>query len=310
MDIMIVSGIHLDHAWIGLGARFGSALRGWSREVLARVVQEANTRSAGMLVIAGDLFDRSFASRATVDYASQMLGTFSGDVVIVPGRSDWIDGTSLYNTHTWASNTSICSSSEYEPLTAATTVWASAWTSPGGSVPPVPSGVEPRLLIRAGGADGALYVPDLVHDPRQSGGSVLLIDSAEPRQPAQHLELSGRQPGSLVDVDVTDAGSTDDLDYTLEARVMPGNPLLLRLLGTLAPGVLLPGFGGPDRNLNPEVVLDLDCLSFAMPTVDPADHSARAEFIRAMTYANTPELQRHQTIALGLAALDASAQGA
>lgn len=308
MDVMIVSGVHLDHAWTGLGARFGSALRGWSREVLARVVQEANRRRAGMLLIAGDLFDRSYASRATVDYASQILGTFSGDVVVVPGRSDWIDGTSLYNTHTWSSNTSICSSSEYQPCAPAATVWVSAWTSPGGSAPPIPDAVEPRVLIRAGLADGPLAVPDLVHDPRQSGGFALLIDSTEPKKPAEVIELSG-QPGSLVDVDVTDAVSTDELDGTLEAVLTPGNPVLLRLLGTLAPGVVLPGFGGPDRNLSPEVVLDLDSLSFAMPAVDPADHSARAEFLHAMVHVNTSELQRHQTIALGLAALDASAQG-
>lgn len=309
MDIMIVSGVHLDHAWTGLGARFGSALRGWSREVLALVVQEANHRGAGMLLIAGDLFDRSYASRVTVDYASQILGTFSGDVVIVPGRSDWYDGNSLYNTHTWASNTLICTSSEYQPCAAASSVWASAWTAPGGSAPRVPDAPDSQVLIRAEMADGALAVPDLVHDPRGPGGFVLLIDSAEPRRPAQHIDLSG-QPGSLVDVDVTDAASTDELDDILEALLTPGNPLLLRLLGTLAPGVLLPGFGGPDRELPPEVVLDLDSLSFATPPVDPTDHSARAEFLHAMAYANTPELQRHQTIALGFAALDASAQGA
>ena len=310
MDIMIVSGVHLDHAWAGLGARFGAALRGWSRQVLALVVEEANHRSAGILLIAGDLFDRSYALPATVDYASQILGTFSGDVLIVPGRSDWVDGTSLYSTHKWASNTSICSSFDYQPCAAAATVWTSAWTSPGGSAPRVPDAPEPRVLVRAGMADDeVLTVPDLVHDPRESGGFALLIDSAEPKKPAQHVDLPS-QPGSLVDIDVTDATNTDALAAALEAALTPGSPLLLRLLGTLAPGVLLPGFGGPDRNLPPEVVLDLDSLSFATPPVDPTDHSARAEFLHAMAYANTPEMQRHQTTALGLAALDASAQEA
>lgn len=306
---MIVSGVHLDHAWTSLGVRFGSALRAWSRDVLARVVQEANQRGAGMLLIAGDLFDRSYASRATVDYASQVLGGFSGDVVIVPGQSDWVDGMSLYKTHTWASNTSICSSSDFEPCTVATTVWVSAWTSPGGPAPRLPDASESRVLIRARATHGVLVVPDLVHDPREAGGCALLIDSVEPQRPAQRFELLG-QPGSLVDVDVTDAASTDELDNTLDAVVASGDPLLLRLHGTLATGVLLPGFGVPERNFSSEVVLDLDSLDYAMPSVDPADHSARAEFLLAMSYANTPELQRHQTIALGLAALDASTQGA
>lgn len=311
MDIMIVSGVHLDHTWTGLGTQFGSALRGWSRQVLALVVEEANRRNAGVLLVAGDLFDRSFALPATVDYASQILGTFSGDVVIVPGRTDWIDGTSLYSTQEWAPNTSICSSSDYQSCSAASTLWVSAWTSPGGSAPRVPVAPGPRVLVRAGMADddGVLAVPELVHDPREPGGFALLIDSATPNEPARQVDLTG-QPGSLVDIDVTDLLDTDALADAVDAVLTPENPLLLRLRGTLAPGVLLPGFGGPEHSLPPGVVLDLDSLHFATASLDPADHSARGEFLHAMAYANTADLQRHQTTALGLAALAASARGA
>lgn len=311
MDVMIVSGVHLDHAWVDLGAQFGTALRDWSRQILALVVEEANHRSAGMLLIAGGLFDRSYALPATVDYASQILGTFSGDVLIVPGRKDWVDGTSLYSTHKWASNTSICTSSEYQPCDGVPTVWVSAWTSPGAPAPRVPATSEPRVLIRAEVTDDdrVLTVPDLVHDPREPGGFALLMNSDRPEEAARHVDLPS-QPGSLVELDVTDATNTDALAAALETVLTPGDPLLLRLVGTLAPGVLLPGFRGPDKNLLVNVVLDLDSLSFATPSVDPTDHSARAEFLQAMAYANTPELQRHQTTALGLAALNASVQEA
>ena len=44
------------------------------------------------------------------------------------------------------------------------------------------------------------------------------------------------------------------------------------------------------------------CLSGGWPASVPCSR-ARAEFIHAMAYANTPDLQRHQTTALGLAAL-------
>jgi hypothetical protein len=308
VNIMIVGGVHLDHAWTGLGARFGSALRSWSRQVLALVVEEGNRRSAGVLVIAGDLFDRSYALPSTIDYASQILGTFSGDVLIVPGRSDWIDGASLYRTHTWASNISICSSSDYQPCTAAETVWTSAWTSPRGSAPRVPVAPGPHVLVRAGmaGDDRVLTAPALVHDPRDPGGFALWIDSADSTKAAQQIDLPS-QPGSLVDVDVTDETSTDALAGAIEAVLTTEGPLMLRLLGTLAPGVLLPGFGGPE--LPPDVALDAESLSFATPPVDETDRSARAEFLRAMAYANTPELQQHQTTALGLAALDATGKG-
>jgi hypothetical protein len=326
---MIVGGVHLDHAWTGLGARFGSALRSWSRQVLALVVEEGNRRSAGVLVIAGDLFDRSYALPGTIDYASQILETFGGDVLIVPGRSDWIDGASLYSTHTWAPNIWICPGSDYRASELATSVWASAWTSPGGSAPRVPDAPGPRVLVRAdlnetdlgrlnigsddlvvttGASVGSevLTVRSLVHDPRDPGGFALLIDSADSTKPAQQIDLPN-QPGLLVDVDVTDETSTDALAGAIEAVLATESPLMLRLLGTLAPGVLLPGFGGPD--LPPEVVLDAESLSFATPPVDQTDRSARAEFLRAMAYANTPALQQHQTTALGLAALDVTGKG-
>ena len=312
VEIMVASGVQLDHAWVDLNAEFGAALRQWSRQVLALVVEEANRLDAGMLLIAGGLFDRAHMLPTTVDYAAQILGTFNGDVLIVPGKSDWIDGPSLYGTHHWATNTSICSSSEYEPCAAEPTVWVSAWTSPGGAAPRLPDVPEPHVLIRAGTVGGngrVLAVPTLVRDPREPGGSAVLIDGAEPEAPARPVDLP-RQPGSLIDLDVTDIEDTDALADALEDVLAPEGPLLLRVVGTLAPGVLLPGFSGPHRNLPPEVVLDLDSLSFATPSVDPTDRSARAEFLRAMAYTNTTELHQHQTTALGLAALGASLQGA
>lgn len=311
VDIMVASGVQLDHAWVGLGAEFGAALRDWSRHVLALAVEEANRHSAGMLLIAGGLFDRAYALPATVDYAAQILGTFSGEVVIVPGKSDWIDGTSLYSTHRWAPNTRVCSSSEYQPCATAPTVWTSAWTSPGGAVPRLPDVAGPHVLIRAGtgGGDGRfLAVPDLVRDPREPGGFAVLIDGAEPEEPARRVNLPD-QPGLVADLDVTGAADTDALAAAVEGVLTPGDPLVLRLVGTLEPGVLLPGFSGRDRNLPSHVVLDIDALSFATPSVDPADRSARAEFLRAMLHANTSDVRRHQTTALGLAALDASVQG-
>ncbi|WP_221193159.1 hypothetical protein [Mycolicibacterium iranicum] len=308
---MIVSGVNLDHAWTGLGPRYGSALRDWSRQLLALVVEEANQRGAGILLVAGDLFDRAYVVPATVDYASQVLGTFRGEVHIVPGRSDWIDATSFYTTHDWAPNTSISSFSDYRPCSSAPTVWLSARTSPGGSAPRVPVVAEPHVLIRAGtvdNGDAVVNVPALVHDPREPEGFALLLDSAQPDAPARRIDLPN-QPGAMVDVDVTGAMSTDALAAALAAAATPDSPLLLRLMGTLAPGVLLPGFWGSDRDLSSDIVLDFDGLTFATPPVDSSDHSARAEFLHAMAYANTPDLQRHQATALGLAALDDSVQG-
>lgn len=328
MQMVIVSGVHLDRAWAGLGAPFGSALRDWSRHVLALVVEEANHRNAEILLIAGGLVDRSYALPATIDYASQLLGTFCGNVLVVPGKSDWIVSGSLYSTHKWSPNISICSASDYQPSVAAASVWVSGWTSPAGLAPPIAHGPGPRMLVRPGMAEsdldrlsigpddlivttgatvaeGVLTVPDLVHDPRQAAGFGLLIDSAELTKPAQRIDFPS-PPGLSVEVDVTNETSTAELAAAIEVVLTPGTPILLRLLGTLAPGVLLPGYGGLE--LPPEVVLDLDPLSFATVSVDDVDRSARAEFVRAMANASIAALQQHQTTALGLAALEATVQ--
>ncbi|WP_253875691.1 hypothetical protein [Mycobacterium asiaticum] len=320
---MIVAGVHLDNAWTDLSAQFGAALRDWSRDVLAYVVTEANRRDVETLLIAGDLFNRSFALPATIDLAAQLLATFRGNVLIAPGRTDWIDATSLYSTHKWAANTFIWSASEYQPSELVPLVWASAWTSPARFAPRIPDAPGPRLLVRAGmsdadldrvaigpddlvvttgvtGADTILSVPDLVHDPREAGGFALLVDGEKPTSAVQRVELPG-PPGTLVEQDVTDIPDTDAFATALEWALTSQGPLVLRLIGTLGPAVLLPGFGGPA--LPPGVVLDLDSLTFGALTVDATDRSARAEFIRAMAETKTIDLQRHQTTALGLAAL-------
>lgn len=320
---MIVAGVHLDNAWTDLGAQFGTVLRDWSRDVLAHVVAEANRRDVGTLLIVGDLYNRSFALPATIDIAAQLLSTFRGNVLIAPGRSDWIDATSLYSTHKWAPNTFIWSASEYQSSELVQSVWASAWTSPARFAPRIPDGPGPRLLVRAGMSDAdldrvvigpddllvttaateaerILTVPDLVHDPREAGGFALLVDGEKPTSGVQRVELSG-QPGKLVEQNVTDIPDTDAFTTALEWALTSQGPLVLRLIGTLGPAVLLPGFGGPA--LPPGVVLDLDSLTFGTLTVDASDRSARAEFLRAMAETKTIELQRHQTTALGLAAL-------
>ena len=66
-----------------------------------------------------------------------------GNVLIAPGRTDWIDTSSLYSTHKWASNTFIWSASEYQPSELVPLVWASAWTSPASSA----TRVNPAWLL-------------------------------------------------------------------------------------------------------------------------------------------------------------------
>ena len=324
---MIVAGVHLDNAWGELGKEFGCALRAWSANVLAHTLSEANRRGVDTVIIAGDLFNRSYALPGTTTLAGQLLETFSGRVLIAPGKSDWIDAASLYSTQSWPANTFIWSAPEYRPSEQVPSVWASAWTSPSGAPLRLPDATGRRLVVRAGlaeadlsrvtispqdrfvttgpaVAEGILTVPDLVHDPRTPGGFALVVDSEDPTAAADRVEFPGR-PGTLVELDVTEIPDTDAFGAALESVLASDDLLVLRLKGTLSPPVLLPGFGGPE--LRAGVVLDQSSVTFGEPTVEDSDRSARAVFLRAMANTRTSGAQRHQTTALGLAALDADA---
>lgn len=326
VQIVVAAGLHLDRAWTQLGVGFGEAMRGWSRDALVRLVEAAGSRDAAALVIAGDLLDRATVVPDTVEYAANVLGAFPGPVLIVPGRSDWIGGSGPYDLDLWYANTAIWRSSEFGEWGKAPGLWISAWTNPAATSPRVPGEAVGGTLLRAAAGDVAaqvpsgsrfittgpvrtevaVVVPDLVHQPADLGGSVLVVDTEQGA--IDSLAFPG-QPGSVVELDVTRAETTDEFARALAAAVRGGNdPVVLRLVGELAPQVLLPGFGGPD--LPARVVMDVDSLQFRQLDVDTSDRSARAEFVRAMAGAGSAGLERHQTIALGLVALAETATGA
>ncbi|MDN5896914.1 MAG: hypothetical protein L0H93_23190, partial [Nocardioides sp.] len=57
--IMVVTGVHLDRGWPGLGSAWGNALRRWSREALAKAVEQARQCDVEAIVVVGTLMDRS-----------------------------------------------------------------------------------------------------------------------------------------------------------------------------------------------------------------------------------------------------------
>lgn len=326
---MIISGVNLDRAWTDLGPVFGEALRDWSRQVLALAVDEAGRRGADLLVVLGGLTDRSTALPDTVDYAAQVLGSFTGQVLVVPGPGDWTDGNDLYALLQWAPNTSVLTSASFEQVIDQPGVWASAWTSPVGSTPRmVPDSMAPtRTLFRPAltenqtemlrehgrvattgpASDGVLSVPDLVGSPGAEGGWGLIIDLDEADAEGERVHLPG-QPGQNTDVDVSRLRDPADFAEALKKASQGAGPVVISLIGSLAPSILLPGFGGPE--IPAAVVLDLSGLQYAVAAPEPTDRSTRAEFLRAMATTRGDERERHQTTALGLRALESSAAGA
>ncbi|GAB2756960.1 hypothetical protein GCM10027020_06450 [Nocardioides salsibiostraticola] len=324
--MFIVSGFHLDRAWPDLGLAFGKTWRSWSRTLLSEVVDRAQLLEADTILVLGDLVDRETVLPDTLDFATQTLGSFPGTVLIAPGRRDWAGAAGPYERATLAANTKVWGSESYAELPAAPGVFGSAWTSPApDSEPPrqggpttirriwvragsegVPLSVEATndLLISSGQTaridEGVLVVPQLVSE----AGAVprgLLLDLSDETVDARIVELSD-PPGARVDLDVTTLTSTQALDQALKSSDRGPTPVYLALVGTLAPGVLLPGSGGPVPG--EAVHLDLSALTYADPPRRSGDHSMVAEFLRAMAECPDDARTRHQVTALGLRALN------
>lgn len=312
---VVVAGVALDRAWPVLGPAHGAALRDRSRTALAQVVHEATARDAATIVVLGGLVSRATLVPETLAYAAAVLDTFPGTVHVAPGPDDWWGGDGPYEIGSWPGNVRFWTSPVFEPASDQPLLWGSAWTSPTPSVPRLPAYVAQgpvRVLARAGldavdvdrmgTRDRVLAVPDLVTAPGVPGGSFLVVDVADPAV-VDVVELPTR-PVGVVDVVVDALETTEELGAALIAASMESSPVVLRLKGALAPRVLLPGTGGPDLAWGQ--TMDLDALTYAVATPDTSDRSTRAEFLRAMTASRAEGRERHQTTALGLAALDAS----
>ncbi|MDN5895334.1 MAG: hypothetical protein L0H93_15085, partial [Nocardioides sp.] len=266
----------------------------------------------------------------SVEYATAVLGSFPGHVLIAPGPLDWLGDGGPYERGAWPANVHIWTDVGFEPAPMMPSVWGSAWTSPYSRAPrPPKDGLEggPRILVRAGLSEGDLgglaagdrvvgsggaenlemhVVTDLVHGPGAPGGSALLVNVQDAGDGAEVLGLPG-QPGSLVDLDVTTLEIQEEFEAVVNSACSHEGPVLLRLSGELPSQILLPGFGGSD--LAPDVLVDASALSYASEVPEASDRSTRAEFIRAMALTRGDERERHQTTALGLKALSASTTG-
>lgn len=326
--IVVVTGVHLDRAWPELGSTFGNALRLWSREVLARLVDEARQRDAEAIVIAGNLMDRSTVLPETVEYAATVLGSFPGHVLVAPGSTDWVGDDGPYELGAWPANIHIWTKAGFEPASKMPALWGSAWTSPSSRPPRLPL-ADPdeghRTFVRAGlsaiefggltpgdrlvssgsaPSDHPLAVTDLVHEPGGAGGNALLMDAGGPDAGIEIIRLLG-QPGATTHIDVTSLETQEEFDSAITKACSGDGPVQVRLSGELAARILLPGFAGPE--IAADVIVEMSSLRYAVEVPDPADRSTQAEFLRAMALTRGDERERHQTTALGLRALSASA---
>ena len=93
---MSVRIMHTADNHIGIEFRNQSLLRDRLKQerldALRRIVSEANARACHFLVLAGDLFDNVNIPNKLIKEVCEILRSFSGDVLVVPGNHDYYEG--------------------------------------------------------------------------------------------------------------------------------------------------------------------------------------------------------------------------
>jgi DNA repair protein SbcD/Mre11 len=68
-------------------------------EALQRIVEKANEVNAHFIVIAGDLFENGSVAQRDIKRVTEILGSFAGDVIVIPGNHDYYEDRSPLWTH-------------------------------------------------------------------------------------------------------------------------------------------------------------------------------------------------------------------
>lgn len=113
MKFLHTGDVHLDCPFSGIGAERADARRNEQRAAFTSMMTYVRTSGVDLVLIAGDLFDRAFATRETV---ALLRGEFErlGDipVVISPGNHDPFTPDSVWAKTSWPKNVAIFSSEE------------------------------------------------------------------------------------------------------------------------------------------------------------------------------------------------------
>ena len=107
IDFVHASDLHLDSPITFLPTEKAVQLRERFRTVLAEIVDFANAHKAKLLLLPGDLFDKTDANYDTAAYLARTLAGFDGHVFIAPGNHDPYIGASPYKSVIFPKNVHI-----------------------------------------------------------------------------------------------------------------------------------------------------------------------------------------------------------
>ena len=97
LRILHTGDFHLDSPFSGLGAEAASRRRRELRETFCAIMEYARTSAVDMVLIAGDLFDRRFATAETLELICDEFSRLACPVVIAPGNHDPADGRGIWH---------------------------------------------------------------------------------------------------------------------------------------------------------------------------------------------------------------------
>ncbi|WP_131810979.1 hypothetical protein [Mycolicibacterium fortuitum] len=327
-SLLALAGLNLDRAYPELGVDAAKRRRSAATTLLLGAIGQAQRTGADALVFVGELFDERCVSPQSVTSLVQILDAYPGQVLIAPGG----DSEGIYASTNWGPRTFVWSSNDFAAAPEPFGVVQGRGGQRGRSaaLPVVSSGggvsiiVDPELALEStvswtngcrgrhsiicGSADDALdgvtvlapANPDL---GEQWGRAALLSYDSVGVTNVERVTLTEQGSAETVDVDVSAFGATEDLLAALDRTIAVAPEWsVIRLVGELPQGVQLPITAGyaPPRD---DVAIRTDEISFGFTQADQNDHTALAEFVRSLSDADADERDRHQAIALGIAAL-------
>ena len=97
IKILHTGDVHLDSPFSGLAAEAAAARRRELRETFSDMMAYARSAAVDLVLIAGDLLDRRFATAETVQLIKNEFSALGCPVVITPGNHDPADGKGIWN---------------------------------------------------------------------------------------------------------------------------------------------------------------------------------------------------------------------
>lgn len=327
-SLLALAGLNLDRTYPELGADAAERRRSAGMTLLLGALSHAQRVGVDALVFVGELFDERCVSPRSVTSLVQILDAFPGQVLIATGG----DGEGIYASTNWGPRTFVWASIDFAaaPEPFGVVLGRAGQRERSAAMPAVPAdgdvtiivdaelALEPsaswaseyraRHVITSGSAEVALdgvtvLAPANPGLGEQWGQAALLSYNSFGVTNVERVALTAKASAETVDVDVSAFAATDDLLAALDRTVAAAPEWsVIRLVGELPQGVQLPLTAEyvPPRD---DVAIRAGDISFGFTRPNQSDHTALAEFIRSLSDADANEQDRHQAIALGIAAL-------